>query len=246
MQLRIGDIIEVTTPRGLAYLQYCYEEPMFGSLVRVLHGTYRERPSDLDQLAARPERFVAFFPLRAELKDEAMKVVGKAALPEHSKALPLFKVEGHREPETGEVQSWFLWDGQKTWHVDKLTDEQRKLPNREIVNDTLLIERIAGDWSPEAVGRSRRQSGEPGKPSEGGTGIRHFFYVSSSDEANGLASALRDDGLRVAVEQVEAGEWAVIADGASPGEGEIETVRRRYEELASQHGGEYDGWETAT
>lgn len=45
---RIGDVIEIRTSKGLAYVQYTHEyskPPKWGSLVRILQGFYEKRLS---------------------------------------------------------------------------------------------------------------------------------------------------------------------------------------------------------
>ncbi|MBA3330616.1 MAG: hypothetical protein H0T39_07035 [Actinobacteria bacterium] len=148
---RPGDVVELETRDGLAYVQYCLEYPMMASLVRVLDGIFSQRPTDLGALVEASDRFVAFFPffpLRAAVRRGLMAVVAHHDVPESLRTLPLFKSGGYRDPE-GRVASWFLWDGGESVHVGKaLTDEQQSLPDREIVNDTLLIERILEGWKP--------------------------------------------------------------------------------------------------
>lgn len=56
----IGDIVEIRTPRGLAYAQYTHEPPQFGSLIRVLPGLYESRPSDPARLAREQHLWVTF------------------------------------------------------------------------------------------------------------------------------------------------------------------------------------------
>jgi ribosomal protein L34E len=63
---RIGDVIEIETPKGLAYAQYTYKHdtpPRYGALLRVLPGLYEARPSDFSDLVQQDERFYVFFPL---------------------------------------------------------------------------------------------------------------------------------------------------------------------------------------
>ena len=44
---------------------------------------------------------------------------------------------------------WWLWDGEKEWQIGSITNEQRKLPIRQIWNDTMLIARLEQEWRPE-------------------------------------------------------------------------------------------------
>jgi len=42
-----------------------------------------------------------------------------------------------------------LWDGTNEWKVGVLSVRERRLPLREIINDTLLKDRILKGWRPE-------------------------------------------------------------------------------------------------
>ena len=59
---KIGDVIEIPTSKGLAYVQYTHYHqapPVYGSLIRVLKGFYKARPSEqeLAQIIVQPHRF---------------------------------------------------------------------------------------------------------------------------------------------------------------------------------------------
>lgn len=144
-----GDVLELPVPGGFAYLQYTHKDRLFGTLVRVLPGIFPERPGSFDRLVASPERFATFFPSSAALARGLVTVVGRAGIPEIAQQFPRFKVAGDRDPVTGRVLNWWLWDGEREWPVQELTPEERRLPLRATVNDTLLIQRIISGWSPE-------------------------------------------------------------------------------------------------
>jgi hypothetical protein len=150
---RIGDIIEIPTPRGWAYAQYSHEHPDYGSLIRVLRGTYERRPDDLHQVATAAERFAVFFPLRAAVRQGIVLIVGNEEVPRERQSFPTFK-SGIPDPSTGRVETWWLWDGEREWSVEQLREHELAYPIREIVNDTLLVERILDDWSPVQEARA--------------------------------------------------------------------------------------------
>jgi hypothetical protein len=146
---RIGDIVEIPTKRGLVYAQYAHRKKQFGELLRVLPGFLTERPSDFAHLVEQPPRFVAFFPLGAAINGGIFKVIANIPVPESAQKLPLFRAPGHIDRQ-GRVHDWWLWDGERSWRVGRcLQPEHRSLPLQEVINDTLLIERIEEDWTPE-------------------------------------------------------------------------------------------------
>lgn len=148
-RLRIGDVIEIPTVKGLAYAQYTHKDPLHGSLLRVFPNFYPERPRDLHAVADQPPTLSIFFPLSAAVTRGTVAIVGNIPVAESLRGFPLFRVP-MPNLVTGGVQKWWLWNGHKEWPVGELTPEQRQLPIREVWNDTLLLERIASGWTPQA------------------------------------------------------------------------------------------------
>lgn len=146
--LRVGDVIEIETLRGLAYAQYTHENVQYGSLIRVLPGFHESRPRDFAPLAALPSAFVVFYPVGAAVAQNVACVVMNVPVPAHARDFPLFRA-GTRDPRTKRVREWWLWDGQRSWQVGSITSEQRKLPIRMIVNHNALVHLITTEWTPE-------------------------------------------------------------------------------------------------
>jgi hypothetical protein len=143
-----GDVVEIKTKRGLAYAQYALRKPRWGALIRVLPGFHNTRPDEFAVLVKQSERFVTFFPLQAAIDRQLFEIVAHEPVPASAHKLPLFRAAGHIDRE-GFIHDWWLWDGEKSWRIGKLNPEQRKLPIQEVVNDTLLIQRIEEEWTPE-------------------------------------------------------------------------------------------------
>lgn len=150
-RLSIGDIIEIPTTKGLAYAQYSHKHKQYGTMIRILDGLFESRPEDFAQLVKRKPKFVTFFPLGAAVNREIFYIVGHAEVPDEAKPFPIFR-SGPPDRD-GKVHNWWLWDGEKEWMVGHLSDEQRRLPIRSIVNDTALIYYIESGWTPESDSR---------------------------------------------------------------------------------------------
>lgn len=150
---KIGDIIEIQTPSGLAYAQLTHiynDPPKYGHLLRILEGLYEKRPDDLETLAAQPVQFQTFFPLNAALNRGIVANIGNVAVPPPWDAFPLFRVKGLVDPITRKAKKWALWDGAEEHMLNRpLTANERKLPILSVVNDSMLIERIVVGWRPE-------------------------------------------------------------------------------------------------
>jgi len=147
---KIGDIIEIKTPKGLVYAQYTHEEKRFcGPLIRILPGFYEKRPDDFKSIVEQKEKYFVFFPFDFYLKDGDVEIVGNEELPERVKPFPLMKAMGATSRE-GKVLNWWLFDGTESYFVgEELTEEQKKLPTEGIIPKWLLIARIVEDWKPE-------------------------------------------------------------------------------------------------
>jgi hypothetical protein len=144
-RLKIGDIVEVPTGKGLAYVQFTHKHAKYGSLVRALEGFHSTRPNVLD-LVNRRTQFVTFLPLGVAVSRHIFEIVGNLPVPEPDQAFPIFR-GGLIDPATKTVPVWWLWDGEREWRVGQLNREQWKYPIRGIWNDTLLIERLESGWT---------------------------------------------------------------------------------------------------
>lgn len=148
---RIGDIVEIETPVGLAYAQYTHKHdvpPHMGALIRVLLGLFKERPDGFRELAEKQERFFVFFPLGAACNRRIVTIVANEAIPVACRKFPRLRAAGFVD-HSGKVHDWWIFDGEKEERVGALTAEIARLSPCEVWNDTLLIERIASGWSPE-------------------------------------------------------------------------------------------------
>ena len=152
-RIKVGDIVEISTNKGFAYAQYVLKKERWGALIRILPGLFDERPGDLCELAAKESRFVTFFPLQQAVNKDIFQVVANCEVPESAKEFPVFRAAGHVDRQ-GRVANWYIWNGEQSWQVDHLTEEQLRLPIRSVWNDTLLIERIEQGWTPETDRRT--------------------------------------------------------------------------------------------
>ncbi len=146
-KIKIGDIFEIGTPKGKAYLHYIYKDDMTGDLVRVLSGLYAERPFEFDKLATEKEQYIISFPISTAKKQNIVDIVGYYPAINFKK--PKYMRTEHNV--RGEFLGWHIVNTE-TWKrelVKSLTDEQRKFSPWGIWNDTLLIENLVKGWSLE-------------------------------------------------------------------------------------------------
>ena len=145
---RPGDVFQLRTPKGLAYLQYTIKDPLLGYLIRVLPGLFEGPPECFADLAAQEEQFFVFFPLGGAVYRGIVQWVAHELIPEWAQMVPPMRVPwGIRRD--GRFVRWKICDGDTETLADELTDDQKKLSPGVIWNDTLLIERICQGWKPE-------------------------------------------------------------------------------------------------
>ncbi len=263
--LKIGDIAEIKTPRGLAYIQYTHASEHAGELIRVLPGLYTSRPASFFELASQKELYFIFYPLTYALRAKQTEIVSNQPVPEWARNEPIMRQPVGTEPE-GKTSSWKLVPAlqpltveflRETPVIHELSPEQRKLSILIVRGHASMVKEIARGWTPDraesfgdkdrAQARANRASqpiaSHPVNPT-----MRHYFYFSSRTNAEGAGSRLRESGYSVEVRESKTGtNWLALAtaDSSTIG-GEIEQLRASFEALASQFSGEYDGWEVAT
>jgi hypothetical protein len=144
---RLGDIIEIATPDGVAYAHYTHKHPQYGALLRIIPGIHAKPLSNFAELVKCSPQFLTFFPLGAACKRRIVRIAANELLPPQARTFPTFRTGIANQD--GKVDTWWLWDGKKEWKVGALTLDTAKLPVRGVCNDTLLVERIVTGWRHE-------------------------------------------------------------------------------------------------
>jgi len=149
-KIKFGDVYEINTPKGLAYIQYTYKEDVYGCLIRVLPGIFDTRPLSFSQLSQARELYFVFFPVGAAASKGIIKHVANEPIPQFAQQRPPMRKHGGIDAD-GKVLNWWIWDTKEEILVDQLNEEQRCYSIASIWNDTMLIERISSGWMPEKV-----------------------------------------------------------------------------------------------
>lgn len=252
--IRIGDIFELSTPKGFAYVQYVYEDVTCGSLIRVLPGLFEARPSSFERLVQMREPFVVYFPLKAAVNRRIVHVVGTSPLP-FDRVYPPPLISGGEVLPNGHRVKWRIYKGDGTMTLlDELDAEQRTYSPYEVWNDTLLIERICSGWKPEDDVEALLRQPEGLMPQEVVASevidrpvsvIQHYLYFNAEGDAQQASERLQAEGFDVEVRRSAFGDdWLVLArQSTGVSDENIENVRNGMENIAAELHGEYDGWE---
>jgi len=134
MKLLPGDIVELDTPAGFAYVQVTHNHPSYPEVVRSLGKFQKSRPTDLNGLASFSHGIKAMVPLGSSIELGRIKGcrVGTATIPEKHRAFPTFRME--IRDKKGEVAYWWLWDGEGLKYVTELDEDGINLPLREVMS----------------------------------------------------------------------------------------------------------------
>jgi hypothetical protein len=147
-RLKIGDIVEIKTKKGLSYAQYTQKDPLYGALIRVFRLIFQERPPSFKEFVHGDIQFITFLPLRYYVKDGTLEIVAHEEVPEQAQTFPVFKGHNGIHPDGSIV--WWLWDGEKEWKVGReLTEEQKQYPESGTINYKALVTSIEKDWTHE-------------------------------------------------------------------------------------------------
>lgn len=142
---KIGDVYELKTEKGFAYLQYTHEytkPPKWGSLIRVLDGFYEKRLTikELKSLVNKQHQFQTFCFLQQGIKTGEVLFIENFSVPEFAQKFPIFKGTNSSAKRDPLDKVWWLWDGDTSWKIGKLSlKEQKKYPLKELCDITALI-----------------------------------------------------------------------------------------------------------
>jgi hypothetical protein len=264
IETKIGDIVEIVTSAGLAYVQFTHAAGSRGELVRVLPGLYASRPLDFAELTRQKELYTVFYTLDYALRTNQAQIVSNQPLPEWALSPPMMR-HAAASDEAGKTTRWRIISAAsrltpeelvRTPLLTELTPEQARLSILEICPHEVMIKRLVRGWTPQRAeelrltdapetAEKKRNRGSGHESQE--TGTRHFLYFLRKSDAEGAGEQLRSRGFSVDIRKsADAVTWLVLALKTPPRSGnEMDEIREDMEILAAHFGGEYDGWEAA-
>lgn len=249
---RQGDILEVSTSRGLAYVQYAGKHPEYGPAIRVLPGFFALRPTDWTRLVAQ-EGYFTFYPVGVAVAQGVVVIAAHLPVPPGRELPTRFRRAGWRTPE-GRVTTWLICEGSQETLRTELSEEERHLFIASIWNHEFLVERLVEEWHPVnepaellavAAPLGEASQSPPGQDTPGR--LSHYLYFPTRKAGEEVATTLRERGFdvesRLGADDVN---WLVLATHRLEDPESLPAVRDELEQLAQRHSGEYDGWELAT
>ena len=148
-KISLGDIFELKTEKGLAYIQYVLKDPYHSYLVRVLDGVFKTRPSVFSELVRKKEIYYEFVPpLLYELNKKIIAHVGCEEVPEKFKTMPVFRIIGFPDNETQKVNSWRIWENGKERFIGKLTAKYLDTPTLSLSGTGGVAHSIEEGYTP--------------------------------------------------------------------------------------------------
>ncbi len=250
---KIGAILEITTSRGLVYLQYTHEHEWAYSVVGLLPGYHVERPTSFVDLVNQPERYVFQYFVPDAVRRGEMEVVGSEDVPERCKPWPWFRMPIEYDFENGLITCWRFGNHKESYQARTLTPELLRVPIHGIPSPVMLRERLESNWQPETDpvcnGRIPKRDPAADSAADEPAAITHFLSFKTKPPATAAGEALKAQGYGVAMRRDPFDRqwpWTVAATRADSGD-----LAMRGDEthdltaIASAHGGQYDGHEVA-
>jgi len=153
----VGDIVELKTSAGLAYLQFTHEHRNMGALVRVLPGLFANRPRDFEFLTRQKELYFTFYTLRHAVRTGEATIVSHQAVPDWAQPYPMMRHSADCD-RTGKTLLWrivradtpfTLEELRKAPTYTELPPELERLSTHVLHSHPSLVYHLAQGWTPE-------------------------------------------------------------------------------------------------
>ena len=141
-----GDVLQLSTPKGFAYLQYAGRHQEYGDAVLV-NPKISERPQAFTSKAFVGD-YLIFYPAAAAVAQGLVVVIDHQPPPNIPWRL---RRPGARSGRL--VDTWIIEDGTSETVKSKLSEDDLSLPIAVIWNHELLAQRVLEGWNPLHEGR---------------------------------------------------------------------------------------------
>ncbi len=149
-KVEYGDVFQVTLTNGYGFVQCVKEAPKTEcEIIRVIKGVYGEKDiNNIDEIVGNKELCFLQFPVKYAIKQNFLRPMGKFSLPSDSVAPRFFRTEHIIGTE---FIGWHIVDSETLQRrlVKKLSSEEQKLSEWDIISIPDLVEKIETGWIPE-------------------------------------------------------------------------------------------------
>ncbi|MFY0614203.1 MAG: hypothetical protein JXQ99_21920 [Hyphomicrobiaceae bacterium] len=141
-----GDVVEVRTDCGWAYVQVTHLHYSYPEIVRVLPGLHDTPCDSAELLVNLPNSFRAITPLAAAIASGRLtgRHMGHYSLPTAEQGFPNFRMPVR--DRLGEVIYWWLWDGDGLSYIEPGAASV-DVPIREVISPEALRGRLVAQLS---------------------------------------------------------------------------------------------------
>jgi hypothetical protein len=242
-KIRIGDVYEVQTAGGKAYLTFANRHKEFGELVRVSPTFVSAYAKNLCvTLREDEDSYYVFYPLALAVKHEL--VTYREHCPSDHTAFPKMRIE---VPQRLGDSLWRVWDGESSGQAAELSPALSRLSIQAIWNHAMLISKLESHWRPWANDRKDTPSAELPKAVHAippaSARVEHSLTFATKRAATSALDAILERGLTARVERVDTGSWIVTVSHAIDLDLDRFEVSLAMQAIAEVSGGAYDGWE---
>lgn len=149
-KIEFGDVFQVFLTKGYGFVQ-CVKEASKTEceIIRILPGVYNEKDiNDVGKIVEKKELFFLQLPLKYAVKQKLLKPIGKFYVPFASVAPRFFRTEHIIGTE---FIGWHIVDSETLQRrlVKKLSVEEQRLSEWDIISIQDLVEKIENGWTPE-------------------------------------------------------------------------------------------------
>lgn len=225
-----------------------------GQLLRLIDVALEAPAIDYFKVARVSTKYYFFYPLSASVKHDLCKHVGNFELSSVDAVgvpmvLPLLK--GIKSPPKWEI----IFPNGSFRRAEKLNVEQLDYSIYEAINHANLVDKIECDWTPrfENIEYERKQKLLMSQSahhvvvdtSSQLVHLNFYFYFPTKPQAQAAIKSLKSNGYPSSEHRRAADglNWLVLMQHSFKPSDDIAALRTKFERMAGQHGGEYDGWE---
>lgn len=145
---KIGDVLQISTSKGVSYAQITHKHLRYGHLLRVFDGFYADSLDNFSEVVASPVLFSTFFPVQKAVDEGLAANVGNSSVTDANSVFPIFRTSAR--DRDGRRGPWWLWNGETEVMLSRgLSEQEKRYPVHGIISAPLLVERIEKGYRAE-------------------------------------------------------------------------------------------------